>query len=103
MTNSYGRLTRPEIGGLDQVGFTVLGWTAPDYDTAAQAGEGGLRDETFHLHPIGPRMSEARICDPMLKGSVIGQQHEAFAIEIEPSYGVDVAHGNEIGESFSFG
>jgi len=54
----------------------------------------------FYLYPVGARMGKARVGDLVLQFAVVGEQHQTFAIVIEPARRIDIWDGDVIGEGF---
>jgi hypothetical protein len=52
----------------------------------------------FHLCPIGLGQFVFRVGDAGLQGTIVGQQHQSFAIVVEPAGGAYIGQHKEIGE-----
>jgi hypothetical protein len=52
----------------------------------------------FHLYPIGSGVLELRVCEAVLQGTVIGQQHQAFTIFVQTADGVDCRYLYIVGQ-----
>jgi len=46
-------------------------------------------------------MLEARIGEPVLQSAIVGEQHQAFTVMIQPAARIDIFYGNEIREALS--
>ena len=55
----------------------------------------------LHLHPICPRVLEARIGEPVLQSAIVGEQHQAFTVMIQPPARIEIFYGNEIRKALS--
>jgi hypothetical protein len=51
----------------------------------------------FHLHPVGLGFLVARIGEPVRQPAVVGQQQQAFRIEIQPPRRIHVRRQAEAG------
>jgi hypothetical protein len=40
----------------------------------------------------------ARVADPVLQGTIIGEQNQAFAVPVQAPGGIDARGGDEIGQ-----
>jgi hypothetical protein len=56
-----------------------------------QAKQRRLIDKPLDLDPVFPFMSMKGIEQTMVEGPVIGKDKEAFAVEVEAAYGIDVS------------
>ena len=79
--------TTSEDAHLDRIGGLLAG-------IVAQVGT----EFSFYLHKVGFRQFEIRRCDARLQGAIVGEQHQAFAVEIEPAGGIDAGQVDEIGQ-----
>lgn len=60
--------------------------------------QGSVRGQSFHLNPVDLDQFVARICDPGLQGTIIGQGNQTFRIGIESSGGIRPGDGDIVSQ-----
>ena len=55
--------------------------------------------QPFHLHPVTPPMTEARIGELLLQKPLIGEKKQTFTVCVEPASCVDLRNLHEIGQA----
>jgi hypothetical protein len=79
-----GRIAWPRLGQVRQA--TCLcgaGKAILEHEAVTEGIQGRFIGDTFHLHPIGFFQLVLRIGDARLGRSMIGQDHQAFAVAVE--------------------
>jgi hypothetical protein len=68
-----------------------------DRNTGFQLMDRGGRDRAFHLDPVFPVMPEAGIEQPVVQGSVIGQDEQSFTVVVQAADRIAIGrYGEEI-------
>jgi hypothetical protein len=98
LAHAYRRIARPQrrLRNASRLGRARESVAQPQ--AAAQGGERGIRRDALDLHPIGLRQLKARIGESLLEPAVVGEQHQSFAVAIEPPGRIHAAQRNVIGE-----
>jgi hypothetical protein len=95
--NANARLARPEAAWFEQgSGACRGGLVAVKHDAFCQVREVLGCALTFDLDPIPLPDGLPRLCNRMLQAAVIGEEHEAFAVVIEPSSWIDAGQPDVI-------
>ena len=100
LAEPYRRIARPQpIGRLfEQACGGRLGRSVIQHHTDAQLGQMGFIGNAFDLHQIGFRPFEFRRRNLCNAGAVIGQQQQAFGIDVEPAGGIHILRQPEPGQ-----
>jgi hypothetical protein len=93
-----GGLALPDGRQFDEADFGGEGEAVFQQDAAGEVGQGGFVGQTFNLHPVDFGEFVLGFGDVVLEPSRVGQDHQPFAVEVQPSGGVDVRHGDVIRE-----
>ncbi len=61
-----------------------------------------LIDQSFHLRPVDLAQLHPRMADAVLQGAVVGEQHQPFAVVIQPAGRIDLGNGDVVGQAGLF-
>ena len=91
------RVARPQSRRLvDHAGGGGAAGTVVERHALPQGLERLVGRRAFDLHAVALGERRARLADARLPRPEVGQQHQAFAVEVEPSCGIETRQRNEV-------
>ena len=88
-----------EVGlGVEPPGPAGQGGASGDLHATGEFLQGRARGNSFHLSPVGARVSGLRIQQPGVQAGFVAQQQQSFRIGIKAAQRVDIFGETEIGE-----
>ena len=94
-----GRIARPWLwAGIEDASLGRASAVTGEQDSGREPFHGIGGWGAFNLSPVGTRVSELWIGEPVLESTIVGEQDEPFAVVIEPPGGIDIGDIYEIGE-----
>jgi hypothetical protein len=95
-TETDGRVAEgDERGRVEEAGEGGPGAVVADGDAGGESAKGLGGDDAFDLRPVSTRMREAGVGEEVLEAAVVGEEEEAFAVEVEAAGGIDAGLGDE--------
>ena len=94
-----GRVARGEIGiGIEEFGAAGEGAVAADLDAGAENFEGRFVGDAFDLDGVAAAVAEFRVKELVDDLVLVGEEEEAFGVEVEATDGEDGVGEIEFGE-----
>jgi len=104
LAKPHGRMARPKVGRhVEQARAGRARRAVVQLYAAFEPKEGVGIGEALDLNEVDLLLPETGVGESLLKPTVVGEQHEAFAVVIETSGRINLLHGHEIRQRRPFG